>query len=485
MLSDDEILAQNPWWRASDSWEAADPHLRRLQAQPRRLPAPLVDELDLGAPAVHTVRGPRQVGKSTALKLLVARALQEGREPTEVIYLALDRLEGQPIRAFTASVERAKALARRPIGTLVLLDEVTAVPSWQTAVKSLWDMGTVDRDVVVCTGSSAVDMTRGTTMGLPGRRGAGHDHLVLPQPFSTFARALDAELPSSPERSLDQLLSGEGRDELEQMQLHRPRLDRALELYIRFGGLPAAVAEAATGATEPSESTRRVLWDSLLREAHREGASEPALHALLERVLRSLGSKTNWTRMAEEMSVPLGTRRSRPRSTTDYRTVRDYIEFLASGYFLLIVYFWRQDSDSNAISKDKKIYFGDPLTAAVVQQRTPGLAIDTPALIENVVAGTLYRRYEPPEQQFQGFVAPRRLHVWGTAGGGEIDFVCGPRDALEVAEVKFRRRIDGRSLSAMRRALPGRPTVVATKDELAFRDNLLLVPASLLLWALG
>jgi predicted AAA+ superfamily ATPase len=170
---------------------------------------------------------------------------------------------------------------------------------------------------------------------------------------------------------------------------------------------------------------------------------------------------------------------------SEYRTVRDYIEFLASGYFLLIVYFWRPDSDSNAISKDKKIYFGDPLMSSVVQQRTPGLRADPAALVENAVALALYRRYEPPEHQFQGFVAPRRLHVWGTAAGGEIDFVCGPRNALEVLEVKFRRRIDGRSLNAMTRSLPGRPIVVATKGELAFRDDLVLVPASLLLWALA
>lgn len=485
MLPDDDILAQNPWWTATPAWQAADPHLRRLQAQPRRLPAPLVGQLDLDTPAVHTVRGPRQVGKSTALKLVVERALQGGRAPTSVIYLALDRLEGQAIQALAGSVERAKALARSPTGALVLLDEVTVVPSWQSAVKSLWDMGTVDRDVVICTGSSAVDMAHGATLGLPGRRGAGRDHLVLPQPFSAFARALHAEVPAPPGRTLAELCSPAGTQELEEVLLLRPLLDGALELYLRFGGLPAAVAEAATGALEPSESVQRILWDSLLREAHREGAGEPALHALLERVLRSLGSKTNWSRMAEEMGLPLGTRRARMRRTTDYRTVRDYIEFLAHAYFLLIVYFWRPDADSNAISKDKKIYFGDPLTARVVQQRSPGLAIDTPALIENVVASALYRRYEPTDRQFQGFVAPRRLHVWGTAAGGEIDFACGPRDALEVCEVKFRRRIDGRSLSAMRRSLPGRPIVVATRDELALRDDLLLVPASLLLWGLG
>lgn len=483
MLTDAHILDQNRWW-TEPAWKQTDPHLRRLDDQPRRLPAPLVDQLDLSAPAVHTVRGPRQVGKSTALKLMVERALADGRAPTSVIYLALDRLEGQPIEELVGTVERAKALARNPNGALLLLDEVTVVPSWQTAVKSLWDVGNIDRDVVVCTGSSAIDMARGTAQGLAGRRGAGRDHLVLPQTFSAFARALHPGIPRSPGCSLAELFSDRGRGTLEESQLHRPRLDRALELYLRFGGLPAAVAEATAGGREPREATRRVLWDSLIREAYREGASEPALHALLERVMRSLGSKTNWSRMAEEMGVPLGGRRGRRRAT-DYRTVRDYIEFLASGYFLLVVYFWRPDSDSNAVSKDKKIYFGDPLTGSVVHERTPGLDFDPAASVENAFALALYRRYEPPEHQFQGFVAPRRLHVWGTAAGGEIDFVCGPRDALEVLEIKFRRRIDGRSLNALTRALPGRPIVVATRDTLDFRDDLVLVPASLLLWALA
>jgi hypothetical protein len=484
MLPDADILEQNPWWTAL-GWEASDPHLRRLAQQPRQLPAALVNEVDLGRSAIHTVRGPRQVGKSTALKLLVKRALEDGRKPTSIIYLALDRLEGQPIQALAETVERAKTLARSATGALILLDEVTVVPSWQTAVKSLWDLGTIDRDVVLCTGSSAIDMSRGSTLGLPGRRGAGRDHLVLPQPFSTFAQTIHPDLPASPGRSLAELFSNEGRQELEEMRLHQPGLDHALELYLRFGGLPAAVAEIASGATGPSESTQRVLWDSLIREAHRQGASEPAVHALLERVLRSLGSKTNWSRMADEMSVPLRRRRSAPSGAGDYRTVRDYVEFLAAGYFLLVVYFWRPDSDSNAISKDKKVYFGDPLMSTVVQRRTPGLEIDTPALVENAFALSLYRRCEPPENQFEGFVAPRRLHVWGTTAGGEIDFVCGTREALEVLEVKFRRRIDGRSLSAMRRSLPGRPILVATRNELAFRDDLIMVPASLLLWALG
>ena len=51
--------------------------------------------------------------------------------------------------------------------------------------------------------------------------------------------------------------------------------------------------------------------------------------------------------------------------------VHDYVEFLASAYFLLIAYFWRSDSDSEALSKDKKLYFGDPLLCSVAGDLPP------------------------------------------------------------------------------------------------------------------
>lgn len=477
-LRDEVLVRQNVWW-TDPAWESLDPHLRRLQQQPRQLPAELVDSLDLAAPGIHTVRGPRQVGKSTNLKLLVRRALRAGWSPRRVVYLSLDLLQDQPLVELAATVTRARALARPDGPALLLLDEVTAVHNWQMAVKALWDDGSIDRDVVVCTGSSAVDLARGAAERLPGRRGAGVDHLVLPQPFSEFARAVHPAVPAAPRLSLEDVLAPRGRRILEDAAVLRPRLDRALDLYLRFGGLPAAVAEAAAGAREPSDATLRVMADALLREVRRRGASEPATYALLERVLRSLGSRTSWSRMAQEMDVPLD------RGRTDHRTLRDYVELLAAAYFLLIVYFWRADAGSNAVSKDKKIYFGDPLLHSVARHHAPGLPDDVPALVENAVGLALYRRYEPVTRQIEGFHSPDDLHVWATSRGGEVDFVCGPRGRLAAVEVKYQTAIDRRTAVGVSRAFPGRPTVIATRAELGWADAYALVPASLLLWALG
>jgi predicted AAA+ superfamily ATPase len=486
MLSDEQIYRFNPWWERA-GWEADDPHLRRLRSRLVRLPAPQVEQVDLGRAAVHILRGPRQVGKSTDLKLLVSRALREGLAARRVVYLSLDLLEDQPAAALVATVGRALELAGSlgESARLVLLDEVTATRHWRVAVKALWDDGQIDRDVVLCTGSSAIDLVEGAAERLPGRRGAGRDILVLPQSFGAFARAVDPGIPAGLGLTVGELLGEDGKAELRRARVHLPGLRVTLERYLLFGGLPAAVAEAAAGLPEPSEEVQRVLWDSLAREVQRRGASIPAAQALLERIARSLGSKLSWSRLARELAVPLGPpARRRGAQSSDPRTVQSYVELLAVNYFALILYFWKRDSLAGDLAKDKKVYFGDPLLHTLTVART-GLRRDRHADVENALALALYRRYEPAERSAEGLRSPERLHVWGTSRGGEIDFVCGSRAAIEAVEVADWARIDGRKATAPMRALPGRPALVATREELAFSATANLVPAALLLWALS
>jgi hypothetical protein len=479
-LSDEQILAQNPWW-SGHGWPAGDRQLELLAGQPMRLPAELVGTIDLRKAAIHVLRGPRQVGKTTDLKLLVARALAEGHDARSIVYLTLDLLEGQPLAELADTITRAKALAKHPGSSIVLLDEVTGVPRWQTAVKAVWDDGTIGDDVVVCTGSSAIDLQEGAAERLPGRRGAGRDYLVLPQTFAAFAHAVNSDIPVSASLTVADLCSEDGEALLRDMRVYARVLKDALSLYLKFGGLPAAVAEAATGAVDPSEPVKRVLYDSLLKEVQRRGASIPAAHALLERVLRSLGSRTDWSRMAREMDVPLGNR----RGATSHHTLRDYIELLAGGYFLFILYFWRAGSETNSLSNEKKVFFADPLLHTIALEHAPGLTVDVPALVETAVGLALYRRYEPPERLIESFLSPDRLHAWRTARAGEVDFVAGPRRELDVVEVKYQRQIDRRGASAVAKAHPGRPAVIATQDDLLFADGYTLLPAHTLLWALG
>lgn len=85
MLSERLIVAQNPWWTDRSGWEGQDGHLRTLSLQPVRLPTRVVDRIALGEAGTHVIRGPRQVGKSTELKLLAQRAMAEGVLPRNIV----------------------------------------------------------------------------------------------------------------------------------------------------------------------------------------------------------------------------------------------------------------------------------------------------------------------------------------------------------------------------------------------------------------
>ena len=486
MLTDKQIIEHNPWWTRGAGWRDHDPHLRRLARQPARFPSQVVSRADIDSAAVHIVRGPRQVGKSTDLKLLVERALESGRTPRQVIYLAFDLLEDQPSTEFARTVQRAKQLAdpsSTSHGSLLLLDEVTSVPRWQNAVKALWDEGAIDGDVVYCTGSSAADLAFGAAERLPGRRGQGADHLVLPQSFAEFARALHPDIPSSPRLLAGDIFTDTGAQALHAATLHGHDLEDALLRYVRFGGLPVAVAEALQGELEPSAIAQRVVLDSLVKEVRRRNISEPALHALLERIALSLGSKTSWHAMAQAMEVSLTP--ARGSLTTDSRTLRHYIEFLSVGYFAFIAYFWKHQTDANAISRDKKIFFGDPLLYTVAKSIAPGLPDNVPGIVENVVGLTLLRRYEPAPSLFEGFLAPRDIHVWESTSGGELDFACGGRGAPDLIEVKYQSTIDRRIIAGYRRSFPQRPIIVASRNTTNIGALDAVIPAHILLWLLG
>jgi len=295
---------------------------------------------------------------------------------------------------------------------------------------------------------------------------------------------MDATIPPGLGLTVAEILSTDGQDALRAARVHLPALERALERYLLFGGLPAAVAEAAAGRPEPSEEVQRIVWDSLVKEVQRRGASIPAAQALLERIMRSLGSKLSWSRLAREMAVPLGRPRRPSAGHSDPRTVQSYVELLAADYFALVLYFWKRDSGRGDAAKDKKVYFGDPLLQTIVAGRV-GLPRNPHAEVENALALALYRRYEPFERRAENMIAPERLHVWGTRRGGEIDFVCGPREQIDAVEVADWAALDRRKATSAARALPGRPALVASRSELDFGKTANVIPAALLLWALS
>ena len=129
----DQFARQNRWW--VDPTEVdRDRHLWRLHEAPLRWVPPL--PFDFDRDAIYTLRGPRQVGKSTILKRQIAALLADHWSPDHILYLDVELAGLETAQDLVESL-RAYIDSRKPFrnagqpdvsGRLViLLDEVTRV----------------------------------------------------------------------------------------------------------------------------------------------------------------------------------------------------------------------------------------------------------------------------------------------------------------------------------------------------------------------
>src|SRR3990167_4757725 len=105
----------------------------------RQLARQIHDRLKEKAPLIQVIIGPRQVGKTTALK-----AALEGKG----IYLSADSPTPLPYTMIEENWEKAL----RDPSKILAIDEIQKIQGWSEILKKLWD-GSAKKIKVVVTGS--------------------------------------------------------------------------------------------------------------------------------------------------------------------------------------------------------------------------------------------------------------------------------------------------------------------------------------------
>jgi predicted AAA+ superfamily ATPase len=463
----DRLNEQNPWWRSPDTI-ASDGHIRRAARAAFSWRPSLLNEVDLTKPYVYTIRGPRQVGKTTTVKFLIQRLIEGGSQWPRILYYSLD-LEREA-EVIVSIVTETKAFFPRERGPwCIFLDEISSVPDWQKGIKYLRDQTTAAEDCFVLTGSSAADIRAGAER-LPGRRGGGIglDKIILPLSFRDFCLAQGVPGPPEPQFTLKQLLASDSEDALREGMRYLSDLRRALETYVTVGGFPAALQDYLTTG-RVTEATVRMLWDLVAGDVDRLGYDRLAAVKLLERVARSLGAATSWRNLAEEMGVG------------GAETAQRYVTALAEAFAILVVYFWDRGGGGLSLKKNKKLYLVDPLFAEIPQVLQPGGP--TPAMatmVENIVGMALYRAGE--QEIIESFSLPQSLFYWRSRQGNEVDFVSGPGSRKIPVEVKYQQTITGRDKLVIRNSFG--EGLVLSGETLDLDDQVRVIPAPLFLWLL-
>ncbi len=220
-MSQADLVENNPWWLNKKAIDK-DPRIVEWEASKFKWTPRLGDTFEWNLDLIYVLRGPRQVGKTTLMKLKIRDLLESGVEARRIFYWPCDLVEGPErlVRIITSyqdfsrkdTVAKDKGvgfkgwvLGPKPNDTkagapidkttrlYIVLDEISSVKDWQKGIKSLYDAGRLRNCTLVLTGSHSIDLRKATET-LARRRGEVDklkDHLpdkiLLPTKFSEYA----------------------------------------------------------------------------------------------------------------------------------------------------------------------------------------------------------------------------------------------------------------------------------------------------------
>lgn len=331
-----DLRRTNPWW-------IGEP-LPRLPLTRRHLVEQIHSRLRLRLAPIVVVRGPRQIGKTTAQLQVLQDLLGQGVQPSHILRVQCDELPGlnairkeEPILRIVDWFERMvlkktlSAAAHSNEPTYLFFDEVQNLESWAEQLKFLVDHSTTQ---VVVTGSSAlrIEIGRDSLAGRVTTIPAGTLSLTEIASF----RHIDAGKPFHKDNGLAPLTQRSFWLELREhgRTLSKAR-DDAFAAFSDRGGYPLVHERPdvawETVADQLNETViRRVIQHDLRIGDRGRKRDAPLLEELFKLACRYIGQAPGSQLLAREAQRSLG-------ANVGPQRVNQYLRFLSETLLLRLV----------------------------------------------------------------------------------------------------------------------------------------------------
>ncbi|MGD9152970.1 MAG: AAA family ATPase [Gammaproteobacteria bacterium] len=369
------------------------PHLVSLKE------SPYVFDVDFGLkelpeqPGILLIRGPRQYGKSTWLEAEIFNTVKKFG-PATAYYLNGENILSADLLEEKIS-ELLPVFSKQAPVRRIFIDEITAIPQWEIALKRMVDRGQLSRVLVITTGSKATDLRRGAEK-LPGRKGklARTNYLFTPISYREFHRKCSADL---------------GRN--------------TLMAYLLSGGSPIACSELACKKIIP-EYVIELVRDWIDGEMAFSGRSRIALLNIMRVLFRLGGTPIGQAKLAREAGLANNT------------VAAGYIEMLNDLGCVVPAYPWDQHKKILILRKQCKYHFTN-LLSAVAYYPTRIRSVDDFLALPEKVQGMWYEWLVAQELQRRASIRGRSildpLAFWqNKEKEHEIDFVEDQNIFIEV-----------------------------------------------------
>ena len=362
---------------------------------------------------IQVLTGPRQTGKSTALK----QASAELAQPVHSV--SADLADRAWLRT---EWQQARNLAKARGEAILIVDEIQKIEGWSSIVKELWDE---DRRTdahlkVFLSGSSSLLLSKGLDESLMGR----------------------FELLRSPQWSLAEC---------------RDAFGYSLDEFVFFGGYPRSAS-----FVDDESRWRRFMVDSIIEPTISQDvlAMAPVKKSALMRALFSLGAQFS----AQELSYNKMLGQLQDAGNTV--TIAEYLNLLSTAGMLTGLQKFDLRKTSSRKSSPRLIAHDSSLQSAMLDLPKAYLMKDASTwghLVETTVGAALLHR--SVEEGFGVF--------WWREGNKEVDFVLQKGPLITAIEVKSGRVKGLAGMQAFLQTYPTAHRIVVGSPETSLEDFLL------------
>lgn len=423
-MTDIELLKeQNPWWIAKEKIKD-DINLEKLSRVKYKWHPPLLDSFNMKKDVIYTVRGSRQIGKTTLLKLLIERLLGENQKEN-IFYFTCNNVEDykELIDILQTYFDWAENERRK----YVFIDEITFVKSWTRGIKHLADLGKLRNCTMVLTGSNAHDL-KYEIERMPGRRGEDPDldKIFFPLSFKEYVGLANPEII---------LKIYDTKSAQKNYPFYRKELKKYLDNFLLTGGFIQAVNSlAADGKIRIDIYQQYLSW--VLGDLAKLGRKEHYSRQIFEQVIKSITTNIGFDTIAKKTSID------------SHLTVGDYLDVMESNFIIKILYQIDMNRKLPVSRRTKKIYFQDMFLLWVFLGYVFGLSdyfsgskdrlnnvLFRTKLIENLIMSHLIKLEDSVNWS-------NIIFFFRSTNQVEVDFIIrGHRNVLLPIEVKYKNKV--------------------------------------------
>lgn len=375
----------------------------------------LLDELKkwLGRREIYAIKGPRQSGKTTLLKMLRDYLIREkGINPENIIFLTLE--DREILEKFSSDskeyIHSFLPASRQNEDFYFLIDEFQYLPDGGQKLKLLYDL--FENIKFIITGSSSLELTGKTGKFLVGRLFSFYLYQLS---FSEFIRVKSQQLNNvyqEKSRLIKNFLN-KGENFKINKDIFGRDFEKCFEEYAIFGGYPEVVK---TSDSETKQVILKNIYETYISRDIIEllKITDITKFRIILGLLASyVGNLINYNNLASD-------------SQSYFEQIKHYLSILEETFIigLLKPFFTNRATE---LKKNPKVYFMDTGFRNYILHNFNELGIrpDKGNIVENSIFTQLKIR------------ETNSLKYWRTLAKAEVDFVIEVNGKLVPMEIKY------------------------------------------------